>query len=136
MEPQREMLMALGVDGMSSDEEQRVPSGVQYRILTPRWRSSTVTYWLRMFDKVHLYHRLEHGTNDMRGCLPRTRVPTSIESESRRFVPGLPLNAYKESWLHEQLDVPNLVHPTPSVILRHDEVLSMYVLPSHRAYSS
>lgn len=119
--------MALGVDGMSSDEEERVPGGIQYRILLPRWRSHDLTSWLRMFDAIYLNYRLEHCTNDRRGCMPRKRIPTFVESQSRRFIPGLPFTAYRVSWLEEQLDIANIVHPTPGIPFLHDEALSQYV---------
>ena len=124
MAPQRRMLADLGIDGMSSDEEENVNGGIQYRILEPRWRSQRVQAWLRMFDTIYLYYRLEDNTNDMRGCLPRRRVPTNIKSTSKRFVPGLPLNAYELHWLEEQLDIANVVHPTAEVTYAHDPQLT------------
>ena len=117
------MLMALGVDGMSSDEEERVPDGVQYRIQPPQWRALHLMAWLRMFDAIHQYYRIEHGANDKRGCMPRRRVSAPTDSSSKRFVPGLPINAYKVSWLENQLDVTNFVHPTPEARYWHDESL-------------
>lgn len=136
MEPQRRMLEAMGVDGMSSDEEEKVADGIQYRILAPRWRSPNVTPWLRMFDTIYRYYRLEENTNDMRGALPRRRVPTTTESTSRRFVPGLPINTYDTGWLEEQLDISNVVHPTPPIKYLHDPKLAQYVLTSRRILSS
>ena len=136
MEPQRKMLVDLGVNGMSSDEEEKVLDGVQYRIQLPRWRAPNLTAWLRMFDAIHQYYRFENGANDMCGSLPRRRVATSTESQSRKFVSGLPINAYKASWLEEQLDVSNIVHPTPEIRYWHDENLIQYVLASNRVYSS
>lgn len=70
----------------------------------------------------------------MRGCMPRRRIPTSTESQSRRFVPGLPLNAYKTRWLEEQMDIANIVHPTPAIVFRHDKYLCHYVLALDRVY--
>ena len=117
------MLEALGVHGMSSDEEEKVGGGMQYRVLIPRWRSGTLTPWLRTFDAIYLYHRLEGNGNGMRGPLPRRRVPTTVESTSRRFVPGLPINAYRNGWLEEQLDIASVVHPSPAVKYLHDPQL-------------
>ena len=135
MEPQRQMLEALGVDGMSSDEGEKVDDGIQYRILTPRWRAPMLTPWLRMFDVIYRHHRLEDSSGDMRGTLPRRRVATSAESSSRKFVPGLPMNAYKTSWLEEQLDIANIVHPAPQAKYTHDPQLVQYVLPPNRTTS-
>jgi hypothetical protein len=118
------MLDDMGVDGMSSDEEERVEGSVQYRILAPRWRSPTLTPWLRMFDMLHQHHRLEDNSQDMRGAFPRRRVPGSASSNSKRFVPGLPINVYRTEWLERQLDVPNVVHPAPAAVYSHDPQLA------------
>lgn len=123
MEPQRRMLEALGVHGMSSDEEEKVEGQIQYRILAPRWRAPMLTPWLRTFDAIYRYYRLEDNGNDMRGTMPRRRIPTTVESTSRGFVAGLPINAYKTNWLEEQLDVTNIVHPSPVARYTHDPQL-------------
>lgn len=117
------MLKDLGVNGMSSDEEERIEGGIQYRILAPRWRAPMLAPWLRTFDAIYRYHRLEDNGNDMRGTLPRRRIPTTVESTSRRFIAGLPINAYKTSWLEEQLDIVNVVHPSPAAKYTHDPQL-------------
>lgn len=118
------MLEALGVNGMSSDEEEIVEDGKQYRILTPRWRAPLLTPWLRMFDALYRYHRLQDDGSDMRGTMPRRRVPTTTESTSRGFIAGLPINAYKTNWLEEQLNVANIVHPAPAAKYIHDPRLA------------
>lgn len=115
---------------MSSDEEEKVPDGIQYRVIAPRWRAPMLTPWLRMFDAIYRYHRLEDNTSDMRGALPRRRVPSTAISTSRKFVPGLPINAYMTSWLEEQLDIANVVHPGPKITYTHDPRLSEYVVIS------
>jgi hypothetical protein len=122
METQRRMLDDLGVDGMSSDEEEEVEGNVQYRILAPRWRSATLTPWLRVFDVLHQQRRLEKNSNDKRGAFPRRRVapPVWTWSASKRFVEGLPINAYRTEWLEEQLDITNKVHPTAAEVYQHD----------------
>ncbi|KAF9642613.1 hypothetical protein BDM02DRAFT_3132972 [Thelephora ganbajun] len=60
----------------------------------------------------------------MRGALPQRRVATSAESTSRRFVPGLPINAYRTDWLEEQLDTTNVVHPALVAKYTHDPQLA------------
>ena len=124
------MLEELGIDGMSSDEEVITPEGKKYFILTPQWRAPIVMPWLRVFDA--LYHRQRtlavHG--DQRGCMPRQRyTPHPVRvSTSRRFVPGLPINAYRVDWLERQLDVANVVHPSAEKGYTHDPYLAEYVL--------
>lgn len=129
MEPQRRMLEQLGVNGMSSDEGEKVDSGVQYRIYAPRWRAPMLTPWLRVFDALYLDFRMGDDSRDHRGNLPRRRVPTRLESSSRKFVAGLPINAYRADWLEEQLDVANIVHPSPECRYTHDPHLVQYVFP-------
>jgi hypothetical protein len=126
MEPQRQMLEDLGVDGMSSDEEEEVGDGIQYRILAPKWRSPMLTPWLRIFDILYQHNRLENNSNDKRGAFPRRRVapPVWTWSTSKRFVSGLPINAYRTEWLEEQFDVANAVHPAPAAVYRHDPQLA------------
>ena len=121
------MLEELGIDGMSSDEGEETNNGIQYRIYAPRWRALVVTAWLRVFDSLYLHHRMGNDSGDQRGTLPRRRVPTTLESSSRKYVPGLPRNAYSTNWLEEQLDVTNLVHPAPERNYVHDPVLFQYV---------
>jgi hypothetical protein len=106
------MLRDLGIDGMSSDEEVNAPEGKRYLILVPKWRAQFLTLWLRLFDTLYLRHRTRGENGDQRGCLPRKRDGSTKESTSRRFVPGLPINAYRADWLERQLDVANVVHPT------------------------
>lgn len=127
MEPQRRMLEDLGVDGMSSDEEVKTPEGKRYLVLAPRWRAPALTFWLRIFDSLYLHHRNREEHGDQRGCLPRRREGSTRESTSRKFVPGLPLNAYKAEWLEQQLDVPNMVHPSAEHPYGHDPQLAQYV---------
>ncbi|KAJ6482357.1 hypothetical protein DFH09DRAFT_845427, partial [Mycena vulgaris] len=52
-----DMLEALGVDEMSSDESETEDAGidasVEYHILSPRWRARLLSGWLWMFDALH-----------------------------------------------------------------------------------
>lgn len=128
MVPQRRLLEDLGVDGMSSDEEVRTSAGKRYVILIPKWRAPVLAPWLRVFDSLYLHHRnrAEHG--DQRGCMPRRREASAKESTSDRFVPGLPINAYRCDWLELQMDIPNIVHPSDPHTYTHDPQLAQYVL--------
>ena len=128
MAPQRRMLEELGIDGMSSDEEVYTPEGKKYRALSPRWRAPAVGFWLRIFDGLYLHHRNQEEHGDQCGCLPRTRCGPIKESSSRKFVPGLPINAYKTDWLEQQFDVANIVHPSEERPYVHDPQLAQCVL--------
>lgn len=130
MEPQRLMLEALGIDGMSSEEEMQTPQGKKYFILVSKWRSPLLIPWLRVFDSLYSRQRnTEDG--DQRGCLPRQRRASTRESTSRKWVPGLPSNAYRSDWLEQQPDVPNVVHPSDHQPYTHDPMLSQCVLIPH-----
>jgi hypothetical protein len=120
MEPQRRLLEQLGIDGMSSDEGEDIDTGRQYRIYAPRWRAPILTPWIRIFDLLYLHRRTGDDSGDQRGTLPRRRVAGRIASSSSKYVPGLPINAYRADWLDEQLDVANLVHPAPACQYNHD----------------
>ena len=118
---QREKLDLLGVAGMSSDEEETVGKGKQWRILHPRWRSPKVTGWLRFFDAIYEQAREVGATQDLRGPLPRHRASARTTSANKRFVTGLPRNAYRKSWLKTLVDVDNVVRPTANVDWTHDQ---------------
>jgi len=122
------MLEALGVDGMSSDEEVRTQEGKNYFILVSKWRAPVLGPWLRIFDSLYLRHRNREAHGDQRGCLPRRRIVSAKQSTSQKFVPSLPINAYRVDWLEQQLDVPNIVHPAAPQQYTHDSQISEYVL--------
>lgn len=115
-----DMLERLGVDGMSSDESDsddlpRVRrKRVSFKVLTPRWRNPALSDWLHTFDTVGWIHRRDKGPT--RGLHPRHRLHnqrTPKFSNSKKFVPGLPFNAYKTEWLDARLDVDFAVYPEP-----------------------
>jgi hypothetical protein len=90
------MLEELGTEGMSSDESDRGDGDlVRYRIRSPEWRADAVTTWLRMIDTISRIFRKETGA----GSNPRIRNSTNQKSDSKGFVPGLPINVYDRSWL-------------------------------------
>lgn len=128
MAPQRRMLEDLGVEGMSSDEEVKTQEGTRYLVLIPKWRAPVLTPWLRIFDALYLRYRNQRVHGDQRGCLPRRRNASAKESTSRKFVPGLPVNAYRTDWLEQQFDIANIVHPAPAQQYTHDPALAEYVL--------
>ena len=75
------LIQGLGVDGMSSDEEDYVegnsrthrhPSNPNYHVLTPRWRSQELTDFLHVIDSLYiLFRRLDSSRH--RGNWPRPR---------------------------------------------------------------
>lgn len=102
---------------MSSDEERLVGGHTQYDVLEPVWRSEIVTVWLRVFDCLYSRAR-RHG--NQRGSAPRMRVTSGKRSASGKFVPGLPRNAYDDTWFDNQVHVDYAVKPGPPVQYAHD----------------
>ena len=90
-------------------------------------KSADYYCWLRVFDSLYLRHRNQEEHGDQRGCMPRRREHSAKESTSRKFVPGLPINAYRPDWLEQQMDVPNMVHPSALQLYIHDPQLIQYV---------
>ena len=122
-----DMLLRLGADGMSSDEEEIRSGTVQYRILRKSWRAPALTPWLRAFDIIYLHNRMDESTRGQ-GSLPRARVSTDRVSESTRIVKDLPFDAYDPHWLdgltslrREQLKITEDesydFHHTPEILL-------------------
>lgn len=115
------MLQRLGAGGMSSDESDydelannpparaRAP---RYLVRRPQWRDPGVTPWLREFDVLYfMYRRL---SEDRRGAYPRNRIDNPAQarySQSTRFVKGLPVNAYRDTWIQRRNDVSINVRP-------------------------
>ena len=108
---------------MSSDEEETVGRRKQWRILAPRWRSARVTGWLRYFDALYDQARSGGGPYQYNGPLPRHRASARNTSDNKKFVPGLPRNAYRKGWLESLVDVENVVRPTASVSWIHDQAI-------------
>lgn len=104
-----EVLQKMGTQGMSSDEsdhEEVVNDPIlgsrtpQYRVLLPKWRSTELRAWLRIFDQIHMIERRSHGS--LRGDFPRLRIHDSgspCYSTRQTYVNHLPRNAYDSAWL-------------------------------------
>ena len=108
---------------MSSDETSDGDGVRRYRILRPQWRSTAVSGWLRYFDALYNRARRDRVFGNDRGAFPRDRKTAKKESESTKFVIGLPRNAYRQSWLNGQIDVENVVQPGPSVSWVHEPAI-------------
>jgi hypothetical protein len=84
---------------MSGDEADYVNGECRYVIVNPIWRSSLVTPFLRLFDKVHLSTRYTSLNRPKRGAFPHHRYPSKRVDHSSKAVPGLPSNFYCKDWL-------------------------------------
>lgn len=102
----------------------------RYYVLRPRWRSHILSDWLETFDVV--YNILRRESLGRRGAYARRRVQnstTAIYSQSRSFVPCLPINAYNESWLTGRKDTSFSIIPTDSYNFTHSpEVIRSVII--------
>ena len=93
-------LELLGVNGMSSDEEDQYRGTKQYRVFRKVWRAEEITPWLRVFDAAHRRARLEPMESGA-GAVPRVRFVTNTVPPwpLRKVVKRLPKSAYHQDWL-------------------------------------
>ncbi|KAI0682106.1 hypothetical protein C8T65DRAFT_597539 [Cerioporus squamosus] len=90
---------ALGVDGMSSDEEEENAPFRRYRVYDVIWRSDAVTKMLRALDALHRRWRRK---SSKRGAQPRMRyLVDEVAQKPTRAVRRLPRNAYTPTWYNE-----------------------------------
>ncbi|TFK62979.1 hypothetical protein BDN72DRAFT_862428, partial [Pluteus cervinus] len=137
------ILERLGVDGMSSDESDIDDPAVEilgprlptYRILLPRWRSMPISSFLHIIDMAHVAHRMmSTDASTSRGANPRIRQLDAADyrlSSKKRFVPDLPMNAYRQDWLAGRVDVAFAVRPRGDEYdFNHNSALINYIRAS------
>lgn len=105
---------------MSSDEEQNVGSHTQYSIIQPVWRADMVTVSLRILDALYLKARIQGLLGNKHSSAPRTRVSSGKQSTSGKFVPGLPRNAYDDTWFESQPHPEYRIQPGPPAEYAHN----------------
>ncbi|KAI0685142.1 hypothetical protein BC835DRAFT_1290945 [Cytidiella melzeri] len=97
--PHAPMLSWLGTDGMSSNESD-VENGARiFRIKTLPWRNPDLILWLLGFNALHRKARYGPVDPRTRGAPPHERIDSGLVSSSRRAPPGLPENAYDNTFL-------------------------------------
>ncbi|KAI9060080.1 hypothetical protein FKP32DRAFT_1578784 [Trametes sanguinea] len=104
LEQHVEMLRILGPKGMSSDESAHENGVVQYRVLKKPWRADQVTVWLRTLDAIYRRDRFSPVNGATRGAVPHLRLTSNRVSTRTPPPPGLPINAFKPSWLSNLAD--------------------------------
>ena len=129
-----EVLDALGVDGMSSDESSFDPHTRQptYTIVKPSWRHPDLHHWLKVFDQLHHRNHVNGWALDKRGAF--THIPTGSQKirQTRHAPPNLPVNAYDPQWLEsrESLYVRHVLCPEEgSYFFNHPPDVVAYVSP-------
>ncbi|KAF8601120.1 hypothetical protein BDV93DRAFT_510387 [Ceratobasidium sp. AG-I] len=95
----RKLIVHLGVDGTSSDEEEPKGSGI-YKIKTKKQLSSKVTLLKRDLD--HVYELYFKGPG-AKGSQVHRRLPSNTESARAFMIQGLPLTCISRAW-YEKLD--------------------------------
>ncbi|KAL1944055.1 hypothetical protein VTO73DRAFT_3873 [Trametes versicolor] len=95
------MLEALGVHGMSTDESDHRNGVAQYAVSKKKWRSPSVTGWLRVFDSLYRRIRSNQIQDNTPGSHPHLRFYSDVKESSRAPVRCLPRNAYNLEWLGE-----------------------------------
>ena len=95
-----ELLDALGVHGMSSDESDHEAGNGEptYIIRSKQWCSPELQDWLRTLDSLHIALRYKTHFDVTQGGWPHYRV-AGRKVSSRAPVQGLPLNCYSTSLL-------------------------------------
>ncbi|KAI1783791.1 hypothetical protein LXA43DRAFT_902854, partial [Ganoderma leucocontextum] len=89
------LLERIGVEGMSSDEED---SDGDYAVFKRVWRAKRVTFFLRLLDALHRMVRARKGQGSQSGAKRRRRY--LVDNESTSPPPRkLPSNMYASDWL-------------------------------------
>ncbi len=110
-----EMLVAMGPDGVSSDEESVEDNRRLYCVKVLPHRSARVLSRIIFIDS-HANHTNGYGNNGP-GTAPRTRIRSNDANKSTRKAPiGWPENLYKSGWVEEQSDI-NYGHLNPQAEL-------------------
>lgn len=100
LEKYRPVVVALGEEGMSSDESGTDETGKRvYRRTRPRWRSPRVARVHDVLDDAYELH--SSGRRDIRGPTKRSREYSGIVHNSQP-VRGMSHNMYWNVWMEEQ----------------------------------
>ncbi|KAI0689976.1 hypothetical protein C8T65DRAFT_588268, partial [Cerioporus squamosus] len=123
------ILERLGIDGMSSDEEDTAAPFKRFRILVKPWRHARVTTFLRTLDALYRLWRATSSQAEKRGSQPRLRYISDKRSTSHA-VSRLPANAYDDVWYGEQSSVEqdNLRAREEPYDFGHDPAIVKYVV--------
>ncbi|KAF9455842.1 hypothetical protein BDZ94DRAFT_1315768 [Collybia nuda] len=109
-----------------SDDEDTEPGHICH-VSRPLWRADELVPWLQVFDSAYLASTREHGS----GHRPHLRIRKHLSSRSKKFVPGLPLNAYKAQWLERLDDSSISVCPGEHYSFEHDSNVFNFVKESN-----
>lgn len=99
------VLDKLGVDGVSSDEEDGDVSNMQFQVLEPQWRDSSIGVFFGKVDACYLYVQMDETESGVRftpGAPPRIRHRKGKKSKNTKCPLRLPFNIYRADWLEER----------------------------------
>lgn len=98
------MVVAMGPDGVSSDEEAVAENRRVFHVKVLPHRSARVLPRVKFIDS-HANHTNGYGNNGP-GTAPRTRIRPQNANESSRKAPvEWPENLYKAGWVEAQSDI-------------------------------
>ena len=131
-----DVLDALGVDGMSSDESSfdSHTSQPTYTIVKPSWRHPDLHHWLKVFDQLHHRNHVNSWSLDKRGAFTHIRAGSQKIRQTVHAPSYLPVNAYDPRWLEsrESLYVRHVLCPEEgSYVFNHPPDVIAYVSPNH-----
>ncbi|KAA1475957.1 hypothetical protein DENSPDRAFT_853345 [Dentipellis sp. KUC8613] len=110
---------ALGIAGMSSDESDSSSGQKTYSITQPEWRSAEIRTAMGMLDMVHSLTRASNAKRDSRGQHVRHRDQSEHARVSQRTAAPLrlPRNFYDAEWLQAQslLWKDDVLQPAPEM---------------------
>ncbi|KAH9931480.1 uncharacterized protein B0H18DRAFT_872176 [Fomitopsis serialis] len=116
----RDLVDALGVHGMSSDESDHELGEGQatYFIKNVKWRSPALLVWLRELDSLHLWVRYRAGFSASEGNWPHFRVDGRRNS-LRPPIRGLPKNCYAATLNFDEFQMKWLKPISQDIALMH-----------------
>ena len=128
-----DVLDALGVDGMSSDESSFDPHTSQptYTIVKPSWRHPDLHHWLKVFDQLHHRNHVNSWSLDKRGAFTHIRAGSQKIRQTVHAPSYLPVNAYDPRWLEskESLYVRHVLCPEEGSYVLTTLLMSLRMFP-------
>jgi hypothetical protein len=139
LKPHVPLLQRLGVDGMSSDKEDKPEKfdphntarySDTYRVLAPCWHLKDLTAFLQVVDSIQLLQRhLDIGRQWDNWPCTRLYNPSNPNLSARtEFLKNLPKNAYDSKWLGAFPNITSSVNPAPEYNLTHPPEVFQYVI--------
>lgn len=130
-----EVLDALGLEGMSSDESDVDPTTEQptYTVVKPDWRHADLHNWLKVLNQLHQRAHINSWSTDKRGSFPHICIGSHRVHKKVHVPSRLPINAYDPQWIEsrENLYIKHVLCPkTEPYNFTHPSDVIAYVHPN------